>query len=356
MQNIKILFLGEYSEPVIVGSSTHKIQVNLFNSLSIKNIKCFFYEIEKSKSKFYKLFGKIKIVKNVNNNYVYSGGVIPFLFFILFKINIIHFIVQRKFQLAFLLLIFLPWIKSVVTFHDTLNFSTNPYKRKFPKSINFIRYFLAFFANRIFLYNKLDIDYLPKITRRKIIIVKNGIQNTSNQFDINQKGDYILYAGGDSDIKGFEIVKKIIPQLNYKIVLAGNYKTFVSNDNNVEVVGLIEEKRIYEYIKNAKILIIPSLYDTFSIIALEALYLGTPIVISNRCGIANYLKNFYDAIIIDPYDIDSLIKNINAIFDNKYLEQQLIQSGYKTAQKFFWDEISDEYITKYKDLWKTKNI
>lgn len=356
MHHLKILFLGEYSKPVIVGSSTYKVQINLFNSLTKKNIKCYFYEFEPSKSKFYKLFGKIKIVERINDNCVYTGGLVPFLLFIIFKINIVHFIVQRKFQIAFFPLLFCPWIKSVVTFHDTLNFSNNPYNRKFPKSINFIKYFLALFANRIFLYNKLDINFLPKIALRKIKIVKNGILDVSKQELVLKKSDYILYAGGESDIKGFEIIKQIIPKLNYKIVLAGVYNNFNSSNSNVEIIGLIEEKLIYKYIKNAKVLIIPSLYDSFSIIALEALTFGTPIIISNRCGISTYLTNFYDAIIFDPLDIASLVNNIKNIFNNGDLEKQIIQNGLITAKKFIWDEIANEYITNYKELWKINNL
>ncbi|HPD66632.1 MAG TPA: glycosyltransferase family 4 protein [Ignavibacteriales bacterium] len=348
MKKLKILFLGEYTYPIITGSSTHKVQVNLFDNLSQMGITSYFFEVCKTENKLSKIFGKIKLIKQINNSFVYTGGIIPFIFFIIFRINIIHFIVQRKYQLFFLPLVFLPWIKSFITLHDTLNFKKNPYFNKFPKSINFIKQFLVLFVSKILVYNELDKNYLPEIIKKKVILVKNGIHKIETNLAVKEKENYILFAGGTSLIKGYEIISQIAKSTNYKFIIAGVNKQGENiATENIQFIGLIPSDKMYDYIKKAKIVIIPSLYEPFSVLALESLYLGTPIIISQRCGISRYLKHLEDAIIVEPDDTKQIIKFIDLLFNDKDLYSKLYKNSSKLIEKFTWDIISKEYIEIY---------
>ncbi len=255
---------------------------------------------------------------------------------------------QRKFQLFFLPLIFFPWIKSFITLHDTLNFKKNPYFNKYPKSINFIKHFLVLFASKILLYNEVDKDYLPEYSKKKVILVKNGFHKIEHSLAVNEKGNYILFAGGTSLIKGYEVIFQIAKSTNYKFIIAGNNKQGENIDTkNIQFIGLIPSDNLYDYIKKAKIVIIPSLYDTFSVLALESLYLGTPIIISQRCGISRYIKHLEDAIIVEPDDTKQIIKFIDLLLDDKDLYSKLCKNSLKLIERFTWDKISKEYLEIY---------
>jgi len=352
--NPKILFLGEYTYPIILGSSTHKVQKAIFDRLSKLGFVCYFYEVDKNANKINKLFSPIKLLQKSNNSFVYTGGIIPFLFFIVFRVNIVHFIVQRRWQYPFLILVFVPWIKTLVTFHDTLNFKNNPYRQKgIPKTIHYLKSILAYFCDNILLYNVLDKDFIPQKVFNKSLIVKNGIEIDDNLIlNVYHKENFVLYAGGFKDFKGYQILLKVFDNLQFDLYVCGENGYFGIEKDNIHFLGRIDSHSLAEYIKKAKIVIIPSLYESYSILALEAMYYKTPLIISKNCGISNYLSNYEDAIIVDSNNEDEIRNAINLLYANEKLYAKISEKAYLKVKEFTWDLIIKEYLKIYCNLWE----
>lgn len=103
-----------------------------------------------------------------------------------------------------------------------------------------------------------------------------------------RKADMLLFVGRvDDDVKGIEHLYAL-PEHQYEIHCVGNGRLRPRADFTQHVnVSDDELNRLYA---EAAVVVIPSKYEAFSYVALEALSLGTPVVMSDRVRIADHLR------------------------------------------------------------------
>ena len=86
----------------------------------------------------------------------------------------------------------------------------------------------------------------------------------------------------------------------------------------------------------ATMAVVPTLYETFGFPVLEAMACGCPVVTSN-CGSMAELAG-EAAILVDPYDIESIANGIAQLLQDSALRQSLIERGRKRASVFTWKQ------------------
>ena len=86
----------------------------------------------------------------------------------------------------------------------------------------------------------------------------------------------------------------------------------------------------------AKAFVYPSLFEGFGIPILEAFACHTPVLTSNISSMPEVAKD--SALLVDPYDIDSIGECIIQIISNDVLRNQLIKRGKDRVQYFSWDK------------------
>lgn len=80
-------------------------------------------------------------------------------------------------------------------------------------------------------------------------------------------------------------------------------------------------------------LVLPSReHDPFGIVAAEAMLLGIPVIVTDQCGIADYLENGKDAIVAKANSSSALVDAIKEIGDRR---KKIGENGQKTAQEKF---------------------
>ncbi|MCM2428754.1 glycosyltransferase [Streptomyces sp. RKAG337] len=57
-------------------------------------------------------------------------------------------------------------------------------------------------------------------------------------------------------------------------------------DGSVEYVGALDRTAVYEHLRRADVYVIPSIQESFSLSAAEAMSVGTPVVVTKTCGLA----------------------------------------------------------------------
>lgn len=106
------------------------------------------------------------------------------------------------------------------------------------------------------------------------------------------KQNYFIFVGNVKKHKGLSTLVKAFELYNdneTKLYIVGkkeNFKTAFSEieqqkNPNIIFTGWVEDEELYSLINNAKALIQPSLYEGFGIPPLEALYLKTPVILSD---------------------------------------------------------------------------
>jgi glycosyltransferase involved in cell wall biosynthesis len=104
----------------------------------------------------------------------------------------------------------------------------------------------------------------------------------------------------------------------------------------VHFIGYADENDLPPLYSAAECLAFPSLYEGFGLPILEAMACGTPVVTSNVSSLPEVAGDA--ALIVDPYDTESIAHAIQRLLDDTTLRSHLVQKGYKRAGHFSWDE------------------
>lgn len=71
---------------------------------------------------------------------------------------------------------------------------------------------------------------------------------------------------------------------------------------DVELPGRISRDEVQQLCRSARVVAVPSLFETFSMAAAEALAVGTPAVVTQQCGIAPWLEDAYPGAVVPAGD------------------------------------------------------
>lgn len=116
-----------------------------------------------------------------------------------------------------------------------------------------------------------------------------------------QQRPYALFVGRLSPEKGIGVLLeawKHIPNIPLRIVGGGPLKHWVvnmletENLSCVEFIGPLEREQVYAQMRGAYMLVLPSVYyETFGMVALEALAVGTPVIVSDHGAPAEVVEH-----------------------------------------------------------------
>ena len=88
--------------------------------------------------------------------------------------------------------------------------------------------------------------------------------------------------------------------------------------------------------------------DPFGLVVAEAMSVGTPVIVTDQCGIAGYLHNGHDAVIVKAESADALKTGIVKLM-NASVRKALGEHATETARKLF---SLDRMIDAYEELLK----
>lgn len=267
----------------------------------------------------------------------WSDGMVAFLNYIFFKEP--YVLVVRNTDIN----IFIPklkhyhWLMSLmVEKSEGLIFVNKIYKDKFEKEYNNI-------------YRKSKNNHL----------IFNGVNNfwlEKSEFITNKIQDTLIYVGGFNDNKN---IKSIIQACNkiylrrpkLKLILVGGNEKELRNlldqkeiPEYVDVLGKIKDKeQLLEFYKNSKVFIMPSFFETFGLVYIEALMQGCSIIHSKGQGIDGiFNEDFIQA--VDPYDVNDIGEKIDFLLENFDKRKSDIEFYYNLSVLFNWNSIADQYL------------
>jgi glycosyltransferase involved in cell wall biosynthesis len=190
------------------------------------------------------------------------------------------------------------------------------------------------------IYNGLDRQNL-KAFRRKFALPEEKL---------------VLYVGRLVYEKGIHIlinaVPKVLSKVDAKFVIVGSGYMKEQLSTIVKSMGLehkvlfecfMDEENLVKLQKCADVCIVPSLFEPFGIVALEAMAAKSPVVVSDTGGLSEIVNHDVTGVKVYPNNVDSLAWGITKVLtDNKY-SNQLQDNAYKTIlEKFNWNKIAQQ--------------
>jgi glycosyltransferase involved in cell wall biosynthesis len=173
----------------------------------------------------------------------------------------------------------------------------------------------------------------------------------------------VLYLGRIHKVKGIDLlldafcgVSKELKQA--KLVIAGPDDGFLSVlekktrdmqlEDRVTFTGPLYDIQKLEAFRDADVYVLPSIHETFPNTVLEACACGTPVVVTDRCGIAQVIRNYG---IVTDYDAQHLRDALLDILTDDAKRRVMAAQGQDMIKKeFTWDKVIKEIETTYSEL------
>lgn len=220
---------------------------------------------------------------------------------------------------------------------------------------------LAECARRSILFNGCDISVIPCPIDYAIWSPKNQPNSCVKlNFDINKK--QILFLGqnliNDSN-KGWDLLQEVLltfyqsSDIEFELVVVGHSEEIVLNcPYKIHSVGEISDDEILIDLYSAvDLLVVPSRFEAFSQVTLEAQSCGLPVVGFNIGGIPDILIHKKTGWISAPFDLIDFSEGINWILKEEGRSKKLGLNGRKNVIKRFSSErVSQQYYDLYQKV------
>lgn len=204
----------------------------------------------------------------------------------------------------------------------------------------------------------------------RIVTIPNGINlsrfdpaNVSSRaevrrsFGITQDVPLVLFVGSQYRLKGLEFAIRALAEMKTRAVLL-----VVGGDTTAPFKRLAEQLGVSERVifagarsdlpkiyPAADAFVLPTLYETFALVCLEAMASGLPVLASPVGGIEDYLRDGVNGFHIqrDPEDI---AVKLDRILTDRDLHARIREQGLATAGNYAWKKIAKQYLILFDEL------
>ncbi len=118
----------------------------------------------------------------------------------------------------------------------------------------------------------------------------------------------------------------------------------------VAFLGKRGQDTLPDYYAAADLLVMPSHYESFGMVALEAMACGTPVIASRVGGLTYTVRDNETGLLVPERDPQALAQAIHRILKHDDLRWQLEASAVRVAQEFSWPIIADRILTLFAEV------
>ena len=175
----------------------------------------------------------------------------------------------------------------------------------------------------VFASGSLHRELLYKLCYKGKTLITKGV-GIINKPSLNHiKREYkkrFLYIGRLSKEKNVELLVDVFNDLDdYTLTIIGTGPLELSLKSkakeNIIFKGQIGNQELKQYYDRNNILVLTSISETWGLVVEEALYFGIPVIVSNKCGICEIIKEDVNGYIVDLKNTQN-IKDIILKIDN----------------------------------------
>lgn len=170
-----------------------------------------------------------------------------------------------------------------------------------------------------------------------------AIDNTRFRKKYHITGNYCVYVGRIDQDKGcqemfsiFEKYKEKHSEDQTKLVLMGKEMIPVPKREDIISLGFVSEQDKFDAIQGAKVLWLPSRFESLSIAVLEALSLGVPVIVNGQCDVlkGHCIRSRAGEYYLNPKEaLDKLAVVLDETYDVADNAKSYIKRNYQ------WDSI-----------------
>ncbi|MEM6612925.1 MAG: glycosyltransferase [Cyanobacteria bacterium P01_C01_bin.72] len=180
----------------------------------------------------------------------------------------------------------------------------------------------------------------------------------------------VMYAGRFDERKGIETLVRAVAReevrhhKNLKLMIVGGStpgaKDGIEKNRIVEIVeelgiaeiteftGRVKHEDLASYYAAADVCVVPSHYEPFGLVAIEAMAARTPVIASNVGGLKFSVADYKTGLLVPPQDETAFAKAINSILADDQWRAELGKNARKRVEaKFSWNGVANQLDQQY---------
>lgn len=201
------------------------------------------------------------------------------------------------------------------------------------------------------------------IAPEKVIVVHNGIDDAtfpyrevkSTRLSALKEAGYkivlfvgriTLQKGPDYFIRAAKRVLEYNPKVIFLMAGAGDMERQIMNQaayykigDKVLFPGFLRGDELAESYAAADLYVMPSVSEPFGITPLEAMRVGTPVIISKQSGVSEVVRH---ALKVDFWDTEETADKILSVVGNLGLQKTLSENGQAEVESINWDKAAEK--------------
>ncbi|MEM2309706.1 MAG: glycosyltransferase family 4 protein [Candidatus Bathyarchaeia archaeon] len=242
--------------------------------------------------------------------------------------------------------------------------------------IDGVEWWLTYESKRIIVTSnamKREVEDHFHLPSEKIDIIPNAIDaskynipvdrgNVKRRFGIDPSERIVLFVGRLVPQKGVEYLIMAAPKIverhpDARIVIVGDgwSKDYLLSlaastgcQHKITFLGFISDQDLIEIMLSSDVLVVPSIYEPFGIVALEGMAAGIPIVASNTGGLAEIIEHDRTGFLAYKENPDSIAWGVNRILSDPGYASWLVQNAKRKIREVYsWDAVARRTIETY---------
>lgn len=121
-------------------------------------------------------------------------------------------------------------------------------------------------------------------------------------------------------------------------------------DQSVVFLGVRDQDKLPYYYSAAEVVVMPSHYESFGMVALEAMACGTPVIASEVGGLAYLVRDGETGFTIPDQEPDALCEKISWLLNDRELHAAMSKRATEYAQDYAWERIANQIVEIYKKM------
>lgn len=182
----------------------------------------------------------------------------------------------------------------------------------------------------------------------------------------------LLFVGRPDPLKGLEILIGAASLLEHphgvRVLVVGGegdqsdpayvpVRALASTLNvasQVSYSGAVSQDLLPYYYNAADVCVVPSYYESFGLVALEAMACGTPVVASRVGGLQSTVRDGETGFLVPWHCPEPFAERLDLLLTNETLRTSLGEAGRVNAQAYRWPAVSASVIELYQRLTATR--
>jgi D-inositol-3-phosphate glycosyltransferase len=138
-----------------------------------------------------------------------------------------------------------------------------------------------------------------------------------------------------------------IEEVNAELARLYSLRSELGIEDLVTFQGAKDQDTLGYYYSAAEMVVMPSHYESFGMVALEAMACGAPVVASRVGGLAFSVQDGQTGFLVPDGDAEAMASRIRLLLENRALGHQMGQKAVRWAQRYGWPVIAKQIVDMY---------